>query len=242
MSNKMWLSLLFDGPLQSWGFSSRFERRTTAMHPTKSGVIGLVAAAMGIDKFSDGEAARIAELASLSCTVLKIPKCNSDRELEILRLEDYHTVKNIRHASEKASRKIDPQRTVQTYRHYLLDARFGVLLQGEMSLMKRVAESLQNPKWGIWLGRKCCIPASPVFVAAHQDHDRVWRILMERTGYPLHTPLGVFWRMEDAKSFEKGEDSLNDVPIAFGNPIGRRHTLRRVNVVQPLTSREQTRE
>ena len=36
-----YLALVLDGPLQSWGFASRFQRRTTGLHPTKSGVLGL---------------------------------------------------------------------------------------------------------------------------------------------------------------------------------------------------------
>ena len=40
-SDMAYLALLLDAPLQSWGFASRFQRRTTGLHPTKSGVIGL---------------------------------------------------------------------------------------------------------------------------------------------------------------------------------------------------------
>ena len=42
MSDTAYLALLLDAPLQSWGFASRFQRRTTGLHPTKSGVIGLI--------------------------------------------------------------------------------------------------------------------------------------------------------------------------------------------------------
>ena len=45
MSDTAYLALLLDAPLQSWGFSSRFQRRTTGLHPTKSGVVGLISAA-----------------------------------------------------------------------------------------------------------------------------------------------------------------------------------------------------
>jgi CRISPR system Cascade subunit CasD len=107
-----------------------------------------------------------------------------------------------------------------------------------MHLMESVAASLQDPKWGVWLGRKCCIPAAPLFVAVNQDRAVVWRKLLERTGYPLDTSLEAFWRMEDAVSFEEGEDSLIDQPVAFGNPIGQRHTLRRVKIGQPSATRE----
>ena len=37
-------------PMQSWGASSRFTRRETEMMPTKSGVIGMLAAALGIGR------------------------------------------------------------------------------------------------------------------------------------------------------------------------------------------------
>ncbi|MDT0453660.1 type I-E CRISPR-associated protein Cas5/CasD [Streptomyces hesseae] len=36
-------------PLQSWGRGSHFDRRNTQLHPTKSGCIGLIAAALGLD-------------------------------------------------------------------------------------------------------------------------------------------------------------------------------------------------
>ena len=55
MSSNAYLALLLDAPLQSWGFASRFQRRTTGLHPTKSGVIGLICAAMGIGKGTDAE-------------------------------------------------------------------------------------------------------------------------------------------------------------------------------------------
>lgn len=45
----------------------------------------------------------------------------------------------------RASGKLDKDATVQTYRHYLLDARFGVLLEGSVSLSEEVAAALRNP-------------------------------------------------------------------------------------------------
>ena len=50
------LLLRLAGPLQSWGTSSRFVRRNTDRVPSKSGIIGLLAAAQGrrrIDPIED---------------------------------------------------------------------------------------------------------------------------------------------------------------------------------------------
>ena len=63
MSETAFLALLLDGPLQAWGLASRFQRRNTELHPTKSGVIGLVCAAMGLAKGSPEELATLPELA-----------------------------------------------------------------------------------------------------------------------------------------------------------------------------------
>ena len=44
------LLLRLVGPMQSWGTTSRFDQRDTGKEPSKSGVIGLLAAAMGIER------------------------------------------------------------------------------------------------------------------------------------------------------------------------------------------------
>ena len=41
------LLLALEGPLQSWGTSSRFSERGSGLEPSKSGVIGLLCAALG---------------------------------------------------------------------------------------------------------------------------------------------------------------------------------------------------
>jgi CRISPR system Cascade subunit CasD len=220
MSSEGCLALLLDGPMQSWGHVSRFERRTTALHPTRSGVIGLIAAALGINKHHPDEVAQIARLASLTVTTLSLPRNKlSGGELPIRRLEDYHTVTGIR----RASGKLDKDATVQTYRHYLLDARFGVLLEGSASLLEEVAAALRNPGWGVWLGRKCCIPASPLLITVSSTRAKAWSELLRRTGHSGAEPEENFDRIIQAGVTDSGADMIEDTPISFGKPIGERH-------------------
>lgn len=162
MSADACLALLLDAPMQSWGHASRFERRTTALHPTRSGVLGLFAAALGIDKHADDEATKLARFAALRVTTVTLPRHTRGHgcgELPIVRMEDYHTV-GPREGIRRASGKVDKDATVQTYRHYLLDARFGVLIEGTPDLLRQLAVALRDPIWGVWLGRKCCVPAT----------------------------------------------------------------------------------
>ncbi len=223
MSSDACLALLLDGPTQSRGHASRFERRTTALHPTRSAIVGLIAAALGIDKHGPDEAAQLARFAALRVTTVKLDK--RDRrgtDLPIQRLEDYHTVTGIR----RASGKVDDDATVQTYRHYLLDARFGVLLEGPAALLEEIAAALANPKWGVWLGRKCCLPASPVLVTVAPERSAAWSQLLRRASYAGTETLDQFDRVIEAAAGDPGADMIEDTPVAFGAPIGERHAPR----------------
>lgn len=44
------LLMRLHGPLQSWGTTSRFDERDTQLEPSKSGVVGLLCAALGRDR------------------------------------------------------------------------------------------------------------------------------------------------------------------------------------------------
>ena len=228
MSPDVCIALLLDGPMQSWGHASRFERRTTALHPTRSGVLGLIAAAMGIDKYASGEAEQLRRLGPLRLTTLTLSRKDQRGEsLPMRRLEDYHTVTGIR----RASGKVDEDATVQTYRHYLLDARFGVLLDGPVVLLDEVATALRDPKWGLWFGRKSCLPACPVLAAGPDEHSAVWAELLRRAGLPTTLKEEEFDRVMEVRADEPGADRLDDAPVAYGAPVGNRHAPRWIKMV-----------
>jgi len=227
------LALYLDGPMQSWGFGSRFERRTTLPHPTRSGVIALLAAALGIDARYQpddsgaraGEAVALAELDALGLTVARLPKPAPSRRafLTARRLEDFHTVEGTRAAD--GGRKRNP---VLTSRHYLLDARFGALLSGRRTLCERCAEALRDPRWGLWLGRKCCVPATPVFVGVFEDDSLAVARVLTLAGLPESWDIRCLDRWVEVLTWEEGTDTLNDRPIAFGAALGHRHAPRRI--------------
>lgn len=206
MSDTGHLALLLDGPLQSWGAASRFQRRTTGLHPTKSGIIGMICAAMGLAKGSDEDA--ISELAGMKMTSIAIPRtgARTGEALSVLRLQDFHTVQGTR----KASGKIDPDATVITKREYLLDARFGVVFAGPRRSLERIEAALRDPVWGIWLGRKGCIPAQPVSRGVFDSEEEALRKLVDYQSAELAC-------VTDAASFSEGTDSWNDHPISYGD-------------------------
>lgn len=240
---KHFLPLLLDAPLQSWGFSSRFQRRTTGLHPTKSGVLGMLCAAMGIGKGTDAERETLPQLAALQMTSIALAR-------NYPRMEDFHTVgggydkeTQQQNIPRKASGGPCDNPTV-THRQYLADARFGIILAGHHALLERVAAALQNPVWGIWFGRKSCIPAAPVLVS---DADGASVFAGRRGAFEalLHAeaklrrvelpePLpdeSSFTRVEEV---DGGTDSYNDQPVSFGrdnsSSEGRAFAVRRVRL------------
>ncbi len=217
------LALYLDAPMQSWGHQSRFDRRASLSYPTRSGVFGMICAALGIDR---EDVNGLQRLDPLKMTVLRFG--------EPSRLEDFHTVGGGYDKKEEAQHIVrtaegNVGKTVVTHREYLEDARFGVLLEGDSALIEEIAGALNDPVWGIWLGRKCCIPASPVcqgVFAKKEEAENHLRHLEEsrRSDESGSTPVAVR-RYSEVEDFESGTDALMDRPLDFGS---RRYALRRV--------------
>jgi CRISPR system Cascade subunit CasD len=200
---------MFDAPLMSWGFASRFQRRGTALHPTRSGIVGMLCAAVGAVKGSATETTWLAKLEGVRLTVITIPRASgAEREsLAIRRLDDFHTVSGTRSAENKIKTE-----AVITYRQYLLDAKFGAILTGPRATLEPLAQALCDPRWGVWFGRKSCLPAAPVLRGGGvvATFDDAWAAL----GLSGQQP-SQFGRVEEAASFAEGTDSLMDAPVNF---------------------------
>lgn len=144
------LLLSLVGPMQSWGTTSRFDQRDTGKEPSKSGVIGLVAAALGIDRenWTDLE-----PITHLSMGV------RHDRPGVPRR--DYQTAQRIISADHSKIHE-----TAVTTRDYLADAAFLVGLEGEdrAGLLERIHSALRDPVWPLALGRRSYVPSESVWM------------------------------------------------------------------------------
>jgi len=147
--------LRLEGPGQSWGVQSRFTERDTRREPTKSGVVGLICAALGIAR--DDERA-LAPLAAMRMAV------RVDREG--IPARDFQTAGGgpwpgrMLYGVYKASG--EKPETVTSSRHYLADASFLVALGGDDALAESIDAALSKPKWSLYLGRRAFAPSVPV--------------------------------------------------------------------------------
>ena len=212
---KAWLALRLEGPLQSWGFEDRFNRRKTGSLPTKSALLGLCCAALGAGRGSEREKEWLPRLNKLACLVIDTRK-NDARPMR--RMEDFHTVQNTRTADGKI------KETHITRRTYLNDAAFAALLSGDAAMLDELKEALADPAWGVWLGRKACIPSAPVLVGVFDTEDAALEKVLNGR------PLTACTHQREVNAFADGNDTFMDTPITFADP--REFTPRRVKLVR----------
>ncbi|MEU5242667.1 type I-E CRISPR-associated protein Cas5/CasD [Streptomyces asoensis] len=161
------LVLRLAAPLQSWGGPSRYNRRDTLPQPTKSGILGLLAAADGRPRD-----ASLADLLGLHFGV------RVDQPGTLLR--DYHTVSDHRGLplpSAKVDGKGVQKRTSPakytgvTQRYYLQDAVFTAALRGPAPLLESLEHAVRHPAFPLCLGRRSCPPTGPLSLGLHPDTD-----------------------------------------------------------------------
>lgn len=156
--------LRLEAPMQSWGDGSRFQLRRTADAPTKSGVLGLILCAGGISR-SEADA-HLDRLRPLRFAV------RVDRPG--VRGWDYHTagagygILSAEGVVKLTASTKEPE-TLLSRREYLFDASFVAGLEGDPALIDEIAAWLTDPIWPVFLGRKCCVPGSPVFAGVVHD-------------------------------------------------------------------------
>jgi len=229
------LLLQLIGPMQSWGVQSNFTHRDTGLEPSKSGVIGLICAALG-----RGRGEPVHDLAALRMGV-RIDQ-------EGILLKDYHTAGK-KYSDNfggflRAKGNIERNETILSDRYYLADAAFLVGLEGaDVKLLTTIQQALRHPTWHLFLGRKAFAPSARVWIAnldskqpdgirdvsledALKTHSRIVLESRRRDWLAIANEQHIRMVIED----KDGVEIRSDQPISFekGN---RRFTVRRVKTV-----------
>jgi CRISPR system Cascade subunit CasD len=221
-----YLLLWLEGPLQSWGADSKFGRRDTLWFPTKSGLLGMLCAAMGA---SGEQRELLEEMADLDQTVISYVRLTMQKSGKTVQhdseplLQDFHMVGSGYDDTDPWQSMLIPK-TMEgkkavgggqkmTYRYYLQDAKFAVILKVPDSKAKIFADALQNPVFDIYLGRKNCVPTDFVFRGIFDNEkDAIAAAGNIAAGKNLAED---FWVVSGEDS--RGESfTINDVPVQFG--------------------------
>ncbi|MDD2581832.1 MAG: type I-E CRISPR-associated protein Cas5/CasD [Desulfuromonadaceae bacterium] len=150
------LLLRLVGPMQSWGTTSRFDQRDTGKEPSKSGVVGILAAALGIDR---EEWTDLEPLTRLTMGVRHDRPGVPKRDYQTAGCAAADTI-------IKADGKQAKDGGVVSQRFYLADACFLLGLESkDTTLLEKIHTALQNPFWTLALGRKSYVPSDSVWLA-----------------------------------------------------------------------------
>jgi CRISPR system Cascade subunit CasD len=149
------------GPMASWGQAAVGGNRGTDVQPTRSAILGLLGAALGIKR--DDEARLQILQQSLQVAIKQTVPSSLMR--------DYHTTqvpshsKKVVHRSRKSELSVDKLNTILSSRDYRCDGMWTIVLssteQASINL-EQVKNALLKPVFMLSLGRKSCPLAAPL--------------------------------------------------------------------------------
>ena len=211
--------LWFEAPLQAWGSDSKFGRRDTLEFPTKSGVLGLLLSALG----ASGEQRDLLEsLSELRQTIVSYISPGKSKEPLLRDFQMVGAGYNVDGGDLWQDllipKKSDGSRPVgggtkMTYRYYLQDAKFAVILEVIQDRSTEFAQSLINPVYDLFLGRKTCIPTDFIYRGVFDTESEA---LEFGNNLAKEKKLVPEFKVIDGESEEGDSFTLNDVPVQFG--------------------------
>ncbi len=230
-----YMLLWFEGPLQAWGHDSKFGVRDTLNFPTRSGILGLLCCARGA---GGPEVEWLAQMNSMNMEVRAYARADSNGRPRLREpaLCDFQMVgsgyddsdpwQNLLIPKTSDGKKAVGGGTKMTYRYYLQDAVFAVVVEVPNEQSDMLAKALQNPVWDLYLGRKNCVPTELIYQGLFDNTESAWH----RAGQLAENKQRIH-----SYSVVEGEQdgeviTLNDVPIQFGE--SKRYRDRRVTLVE----------
>ena len=202
------LLLRFSAPLQAWGSGSFYDRRETDDMPTKSGVIGMLAAALGRKRDEPLE-----DLARLGFGVRV--------DLPGTKLDDFQ----ITDMGDKRNANLST-------RSYLSDAVFLVGLEcGDMAFLEKLEEALKHPRFCLFLGRRSCPPTLPLVLGIREG--ALEQTLREEEWLAPEGMRRALFRFADEIPLRividgaVGDARKKDIPVSF-SPLKREYRQRYV--------------
>lgn len=157
------LILRLDGPMQAWGTHTFEDFRPSNLFPTRSGLLGLLGACLGIDR---RDSVGMEDLGGSVEFAVRVDRTVSRIQVEApsskdgVKLPDFHTVLDARKVDGSANKN-----PVVSRREYLFDAAFTVAVaerSGAPVRLEAIAAALRRPVFTPVLGRRSCPITRPL--------------------------------------------------------------------------------
>jgi len=192
-----YMAIKLQGVMQAWGGHTYEDLRHSELIPTRSAVLGLLAACLGVDRHDTSA------LENLSASVNMAVRMDS----EPARIMDYHTILDARKVGGKSNRF-----PVESKREYLCDAVYTVLLQereGVPYSLDTLKHAIRHPIYTPFLGRRACPISRPLFegIVTAVDFEQAFA-LIEPTGGVIYSEKRLHdqdavWRLRDEPVYSR---------------------------------------
>lgn len=199
------LILRLDGPMQAWGTHTFEDFRPSNLYPTRSGLLGVLAACLGIERSDHATQAALAASVEFSVRVDTTVERLGRKQPAIksgMKLPDFHTVMDARKVDGKVNKF-----PVVSRREYLFDAAFTVAVGTKSNApftLDTIAVALRRPLYTPTLGRRACPTTRPIFDGELEAADGVAALRASRGSGAL-----IY-----SESLESGQPlRLRDVPL-----------------------------
>ena len=239
MMDTKYMLLWIEAPLQAWGADSKFGRRDTLPFPTRSGILGLVLCAMGA---SGPQKELLLKLGSGALQIASYVRSKQTEDgqarIKLSReplLRDFHMVGSGYDDKDIWQKLLIPKTSEgkpavgggskMTYRYYLQDSCFAAVLEVPADMETTVSDSLKNPVYDLYFGRKNCVPAERIFQGSFESITEAWQTA---GALAQDKQLLEDFRVLDGEH-EGDVMTLNDVPVQFGEV--KKYRDRRVTVM-----------
>lgn len=200
------------GPMSAWGDIAVGEYRPSFAHPSKSAIVGLLAAALGIRRDEEEHQKTLANACYFAVRV---------DAMGIL-LRDYHTAqvpsekKGVTRYTRYSELAVEDLNTILSSRDYRCDVAYSVAIslrddcEGSLRILAErlnvqkftlsvLAERLRKPEFALYLGRKSCplaLPLQPKVITA-TNFKKVLEShsfsAADLPGIVLSSQVGVYW-------------------------------------------------
>lgn len=232
MANTSFLALWLEAPLQSWGASAKFYRRSTLSFPTKSGILGMILCGIGA---TGKQHFMLQNFVDLDQTVLSYKKKNLLNQ-SIPVLEDFqvigagydsnHKWESLHIPKTSTGAKPSSGGSRLSYKYYLQNAYFGVIVEIPDNLKLTIERALTMPYYGIYLGRKNCIPTDFVYRGIYSSKN-----LAEKKLEDIAEQKELLKEFTVLDGVHDGEIvNIQDVPTQFG--LEKKYVERQVTIIR----------
>lgn len=210
------LTIRLAAPLQSYGNEINFTHRTTNNYPSKSAIIGMIAAALGYSR----DDKRIQDLNKLTFAVRIDQPGKTLTDFQIVEWD-----------LKKSERKL-------TYREYLQDAVFVVAIGGKSNEIDQIKTALMHPHYALFLGRKANVLAGILQLNEFVDQDPIdalehlpWQA---STWYQKRQKNKEIYKAQiiaDANLLYNGKTIINKDQVGSFNTKNRYYCNRKLNTI-----------